>query len=257
MQSLANKVAIVTGGADGIGEATCYAFAQQNVAVIIADKNLVRAKVVAENIIQQGGQALAVFTNTTCENSIAQMIQAGVNAFGKINILINCAAAFIMKGIDATAQDWLEVMQVNIMGYALCAKYAVKEMQKVGSGAIVNVGSISGSIAQSNFITYSATKGAVISMTRCMAFDLAPHKIRVNAVSPGTVWTSNTEQFIKNHYQLEREEADQHPELGGAYMLKRCANPAEIADVILFLASDRASFITAENIMVDGGYTAK
>jgi NAD(P)-dependent dehydrogenase (short-subunit alcohol dehydrogenase family) len=142
------------------------------------------------------------------------------------------------------------------MGPALVAKHVVPEMRKAGGGAIVNLGSISSFIAQPQFVTYNASKGAVANMTRCMAMDLAPDNIRVNAVCPGTVWTSIVERLSRER-GLDRSSADQHADFGASHMIKRMAEPREIAYAILFLASDEASFITAENLMVDGGYVAK
>jgi dihydroanticapsin dehydrogenase len=128
-------------------------------------------------------------------------------------------------------------------------------MRKAGVGAIVNLGSISSFIAQPNYWTYNASKGAIANLTRCMALDLAPD-IRVNAVCPGAVWTQIVQQHARN-LGLDRKGAEAHPDWGGAHMLKRIADPREIAYAILFLASDEASFITAANLMVDAGYTAK
>ncbi len=125
-----------------------------------------------------------------------------------------------------------------------------------GGGAIVNLSSISSFIAQPQIVTYNATKAAIANMTRCMALDLAPDNIRVNAVAPGAVWTQIVQQRTREA-GMDRAAADKDPTWGGAHMIQRIAEPREIAYAILFLASDEASFITAENLMVDGGYTAK
>jgi dihydroanticapsin dehydrogenase len=162
-----------------------------------------------------------------------------------------------MKGIDAAAEDWARIAATNIAGPALCAKYTVPEMRKVGGGAIVNICSISALIAQGEYLTYSATKGALLTMTRCMALDLARDKIRVNAVSPGTVWTEANARFIKQVYGLDRAGADKHPEVGGQHLFERTADPEEIASVVAFLASAEASFMTGENVVVDAGYTIR
>jgi dihydroanticapsin dehydrogenase len=129
-------------------------------------------------------------------------------------------------------------------------------MKKAGGGAIVNLGSISSFIAQPNFWTYNASKGAIANLTRCMAMDLADDNIRVNAVCPGTVWTQIVERLSKEE-GLTPEQAHADPKWGGSHMIKRIADPREIANAILFLVSDEASFITAECLMVDGGYVAK
>lgn len=257
MRGLNNKVVVVTGGGAGIGRATCLAFAKYGAKTVIAEINNHFGTEVENCIINAGGHALYIPADVSNECDIQKTVKESINRFGKIDILVNCAAAFIMRGIEATVEEWHKIMSVNIMAYALCAKHIVPEMKKVGGGSIINVCSISGFIAQPKFVTYGATKGAVANMTRCMALDLAEDNIRVNAVSPGTVWTKSNENFIKNEYGLDRKGADEHPELGGAHMIKRCADPEEIAEAILFLASDSASFITAENLMVDGGYTAK
>ena len=129
-------------------------------------------------------------------------------------------------------------------------------MRKAGGGAIVNLGSAAGLTAQAQAVTYCAAKAAIAGLTRCMALDLAAHNIRVNAVSPAVVWTPIVERLTREA-GLDRTAADSHPDWGGAHMLKRIAEPREVAQAILFLASDEASFITAENLMVDAGYTAK
>jgi dihydroanticapsin dehydrogenase len=197
-----------------------------------------------------------VATDVANEASVEQMVKEAVRVFGRINILVNNAAVFVLRGIEATPEEWRRILDVNVMGPGLIAKHVVPEMQRAGGGAIVNLGSISSFIAQPHFVTYNATKAAVSSMTRCMALDLAPDNIRVNAVCPGTVWTDIVQRKTREA-GMDRAAADAAPNWGGAHMIKRIAEPREIAHAILFLASDEASFITAENMMVDGGYTAQ
>ncbi|MAT16483.1 MAG: short-chain dehydrogenase, partial [Planctomyces sp.] len=159
-------------------------------------------------------------------------------------------------GIEATRADWERILSVNVIGYALMCQHFLPLIRKSRAGAIVNMGSISSFIAQPQFVTYNATKAAIASMTRCLALDLAAENIRVNAVCPGTVWTQIVERLTQEA-GLTRAEADAHPDWGAAHMIPRIADPREIANAALFLASDEASFITAECLMVDGGYTAK
>jgi len=256
MNRLKGKVAIITGGGQGIGRATCELFAEEGASVVIAERHLDTGQAVATAINRAGGRALFVQTEVTDDQSIRRMVGEAVNAFGRINILVNNAGVFVLKGIEATVEDWRHVLDVNVMGPALVAKHVVPEMRKAGGGAIVNLGSISSFIAQPQFVTYNASKGAIANMTRCMALDLAADNIRVNAVCPGTVWTPIVERLTKEK-GLDRAAADQHPDFGASHMIKRLAEPREIAYAILFLASDEASFITAENLMVDGGYVAK
>lgn len=257
MQRMSGKVAIVTGAGGGIGFATAELFAEEGAAVVIAeiDEKLGRE---AEAMIKgQGGQALFIKTDVADEASIERMVAETVKAFGKVNILVNNAAIFILRGIEATVEEWRKILDVNVIGPSLVAKHVVPEMRKVGGGAIVNLGSMSSFIAQPHFVTYNATKAALSQMTRCMALDLAPDNIRVNAVCPGAVWTQIVERKCRESGMPDRAAADADPAWGGAHMLKRISEPREIAYPILFLASDEASFITAANLMVDGGYTAQ
>jgi len=252
----AGKVAIVTGGGGGIGRATCELFAEQGAAVVVAEIDIHRARQVAEGIVARGGRALGIPTDVTDEASIGRMVSQTVEAWGRIDVLVNNAARFILRGIDASVEEWQRILASNVMGPALVAKQVVPIMQRQRRGAIVNLGSISSFIAQPEFVTYNATKAALSEMTRCMALDLAPHGIRVNAVCPGTVWTQIVEQRSRDE-GLDRAAADKDIRFGGAAMLQRIADPREIAQAILFLASDEASYITAENLMVDGGYVAQ
>jgi dihydroanticapsin dehydrogenase len=184
------------------------------------------------------------------------MAAQAIAHFGSIHVLVNNAAIFILKGIDAKPEEWRPMLDINIMGPALVAKHVVPAIRSAGGGSIVNLASISSFIAQPNFVTYNTTKAAILGMTRCMAMDLAPDNIRVNSVCPGVVWTQIVERQARD-MGLDRAAADVHPAWAGAQLIKRCADPREIAHAILFLASDDASFITGSHLMADGGYTAK
>lgn len=256
MPGFTGKVAIVTGGGSGIGQATCERFAEEGAAVVIAEIHEPHGKAVAAAIQARGGRALFVPTNVADEASVQAMVVAAVAAFGRIDILVNNAATFVLKGIDATPAEWRQILDVNVMGPALVAKHVIPEIKKVGGGAIVNLASMSSFIAQPEFVTYNASKAAILGITRCLALDMAPHNIRVNAVCPGAVWTPIVERLTREA-GLDRAAADRDPGWGGAHMLKRIADPREIANAILFLASDQATFITAESLLVDGGYTAQ
>ncbi len=256
MSRLQHKVAIITGGGSGIGRATCELFAEEGADVVVAERNEQSGRAVADEICRVGARARFLSTDVTDEPSIQRMVAETARQFGRIDILVNNAAIFVLRGIEATVDEWRRILDTNVMGPALVAKHVVHEMRKTGGGAIVNLASISSFIAQPQFVTYNATKAAIANMTRCMALDLAPDHIRVNAVCPGTVWTPIVQERVREA-GLDRAAADIHPDFGAAHMIKRIAEPREIAYAILFLASDEASFITGENLMVDGGYTAK
>ena len=245
MNRLKDKVAIITGGAVGIGRATADLFAEEGAKVVVADLLMPEG----EDL-----EALFVETDISNEDDCRKVCDEAVRAFGRLDILVNNAAIFVLKGLEATVDDWHRSLNVNIVGTALMTRYASEHMKQSGGGAIVNLGSISSFVAQPSFISYSATKAAIVQMTRNMALDLAPFNIRVNCVCPGTILTRATE----NHMALvgmSKEDfiAAEAPK----HLLNRVADPREVAYPILFLASDEASFITGAHLMVDGGYTAQ
>lgn len=253
-ERLKENVAIVTGGGSGIGRATCELFAEEGARVVVADVDRTEGEAVAAHINKSGGQAHFVLTDISREEDAARLAAETMSRFGGVDLLVNNAAVFVLKGIEATVEDWRRSLEVNLVGTSLVSKYAVEEMKKRGGGSIVNLGSMSSFIAQPHFVTYSATKAALVQMTRNMAMDLAPFNIRVNCVCPGTVITRATERHrAQVGISLEQFMAEE----GAKHILKRVGQPREVAYAILFLASDEASFITGTHLMVDGGYTAQ
>jgi NAD(P)-dependent dehydrogenase (short-subunit alcohol dehydrogenase family) len=178
-------------------------------------------------------------------------VERAVQELGGLDILVNNAAVFVLKGLEATPDEWRASLDVNLVGTALCARHASEAMKRRGGGSIVNLGSISSFVAQPGFLTYSATKAAIVHMTRCMALDLAPWKIRVNCVCPGTIRTQATDEHMAKTGTTEEQFVAENAPL---HLLNRIGRPREVAYAILFLASDEASFITATPLMVDGGY---
>lgn len=250
---LHNKVAVITGAAAGIGEATAELFAAEGARVMLLDIDP-HGAAVAERICAVGGTASFVQADVAVEDSVRAAMEATVGAHGRIDILVNNAAVFVLKGLEATPADWRRSLDVNVIGSALCARYASDIMRRGGGGSIVNLASISSFIGQPRFLTYSATKAALLNMTRCMAVDLAPDNIRVNCVCPATIRTAATDRHMAQTGQSEAEFlAEQAPQ----HLLGRVGTPREVANAILFLASDEASFITATPLLVDGGYLAR
>ena len=254
---LTNKVIVITGGAQGIGKATSIEFAKCGAIICVVDKNIQKGKE-TESILQSYNSLSAHFyADVSSEKDIEIVINKIESIFSVIDVLVNCAASGIIKGINASVEEWHEVFQTNVIGYVLCSKYCLKAMKRSEHGAIINIASISGFIAQPDYLTYNTSKAALLNMTRCLAMDLAKYNIRVNSVCPGTIWTENNAYFIGRDFGVDREGANKHPDIGGKHLLGRVGDPEEVAKTIVFLASEEASFITGENLVVDGGYTIK
>lgn len=251
--SVKGKVAIVTGAASGIGEATAQVFAEHGSKVVVVDIDLTGGAKNVSAIKQKGGSAIFVQADVSLEADTKRVVDEAVKAFGGVNILVNNAAMFVLKGIEATVEDWQRSMGVNVIGTAMMTKYAVPEMKKAGGGAIVNLGSISSFCAQPDFYVYSSSKAAIVQMTRNMGMDFGPHNIRVNAVCPGTIITPASHRHMaKLGVTLEQYNASE----GAKCFLGRAGDPREVANAIVFLASDEASYISGAALMVDGGYAA-
>lgn len=251
---LKDKVAIVTGGAAGIGRATSELFAEEGASVVVADIDESAGAQTVSLIEQRGGKAIFVYTNVAEEADARQVSETAFSTYGRLDILINNAATFVLRGLDATPDEWQRSLGVNVVGTALVTRYASEVMKKQKSGAIVNLGSISSFVAQPEFISYSATKAAIVQMTRNMALDLAPFGIRANCVCPGTILTRASQDHMESvGMTLEHFLAEESPK----HLLNRVGDPREVAYAILFLASEEASFITGTHLMVDGGYTVR
>ncbi len=247
MNRLDSKVAIVTGGASGIGEATADAFAAEGAKVVIADIDEARGNALADRLNAGGAEALFVRTDITDEDNVVRLVDSTVARFGRLDIVLNNAGIGSPGlGHEITLADWRKVLAVNLDGVFLVAKHAIIQMKKNGGGSIVNTSSIMGSVATSGAASYIASKHAVIGLTKALCVEYAADNIRVNAVCPGYVMTPMGESDLA---------AD--PSLPALHPLGRFARPDEIAKSVVFLASDDASFITGSSLLVDGGYTAQ
>jgi NAD(P)-dependent dehydrogenase (short-subunit alcohol dehydrogenase family) len=240
MRGLSGKVAIVPGGCTKIGRAVVDAFVAAGVKVMVAD--IVPGEGFAEGVAFQ-----------TCDlrddAQIAALVQATKDRFGRIDFLVNVACSYLDNGAASTRAEWLESLNVNIVGSVILMQAAEEELAK-NKGAIVNFGSISSRVAQTGRWLYPVSKAAILQLTRNQAMDLAPKGIRVNAVSPGWTWSNIMDQLT--HGNRAKTDAVAAP----FHLLGRVANPEEVASTVLFLCSDEASFITGTDICVDGGYTA-
>jgi dihydroanticapsin dehydrogenase len=256
MTRFAGKTAIVTGGADGIGRAITRRLAGEGAQVGIVDLDGDKAAATAAAIAAETGAELAAAqADVSDEPGVVRAVASLVERLGAPTVLINNAAINLFRDVNATPEDWRRVMDVNVMGGALMAKHVIQHMREAGGGSIVNMASVSALIAQRDFLTYNASKAAVVAMTRCLAFDLADDGIRANSVCPGATLTEGVRNVIADR-GLDVATAAREPNLGREHMFDRLAEPDEIANAVVFLASDEASFITASNLVVDAGWSA-
>lgn len=247
---LSGKTAIITGAGAGIGEAAALLFAENGAEVAIIDRELERAADVAARI---GASALPLAADVSQATEVEAAVTAVLERFGKIDILVNNAGYGIRGSVIDTAEaDWDALMAVNVKGVYLVSRAVIPHMAAQGRGAIVHIASNAALVGLADRAAYVASKGAVAALTRAMALDHVGQGIRVNAVAPGTTWSSYFDKMIATHADPEGFVAA----LNARAPMNRTAQPAEIAEAILWLASDRASFATGSILTVDGGMTA-
>ena len=250
---LKGKNAIVTGAGAGIGRATAIRFAEEGARVMVAELDDASGTGTVEAIRRAGGEAWFHPTDVADAASVGAMVDAAAENIGPLNTLVNNAAAFVFGKIEeATAEDWAKVLGVNVLGYANTVRASLPHLRAAGGGAIVNVASMSGFIAQPGFVPYNTSKGGVMQLTRCLAMDLADDDIRVNGICPGPIYTQASERHM-DFIGIDREEGRRL--FGQDTLMKRMGEPVEIANGIVFLASDEASFITGTHLVIDGGAT--
>ena len=247
---LQNKNAIVTGGAGGIGRATSLAFAAEGAQVAVVDLNVEAAEAVAEEIRAAGGTALAIGADVSSEADIERVVATVVDGFGGVDVVFNNAGIIRRTtAVETTVEEWDRVFGVNVRAIFLMCKHVVPVMAANGGGSIVNTGSGWGLKGGGQAISYCASKGAVVNMTRALAIDHGPQGIRVNSVNPGDVDTGMLRDEAR---QLGQDQAGFLAE-AAERPLNRMGQPSEIAAAVVWLASDESSYVTGSALVVDGG----
>jgi len=247
---LAGRVATITGGASGIGRATALLFAREGAAIALADLKTDAGQRVVDEIVQAGGRAFFESADVTQSADCQRLVERTIREFGRIDILFNNAGIIRRATVlDLSEEDWDRVMAVNVKSIYLLSREVIPYMQKAGSGTIINTASGWGLTGGARAAVYCASKGAVVLLTKAMAIDHGPRKIRVNCICPGDTDTG-----------MLREEARQLGESNSSFLaesvkrpLGRVGTPEEIAQAALYLASDASSFVTGTALVVDGG----
>ena len=255
---LQDRVAIVTGSAQGLGSAICLRLAREGAQVVVADLNLEGARITsAEVSAQTGCRTLACKVDVTDESQVEAMIQSTLDEFGRLNILVSNAGILVSGPVEEfPAEKWRAVIDVNLYGYFLCAKHAARVMIGQGSGVIIQVNSKSGKKGSYKNSAYAASKFGGIGLTQSLALELADHGVRVNAVCPGNLldsplWVDSLfKQYARNQGITEEEVRQKYV---AQVPLKRGCTYDDVNNVIVFLASDQASYMTGQAINVTGG----
>ena len=248
---LENKVAVISGGARGMGAAEARIFAREGAKVVIGDLLESEGRQVEAEINEAGGECLFLRLDVTSESNWQQIIDAATTRFGKLDVLVN-NAGIDLRGVleDTSGEDWDRVMDVNAKGVFLGTKAAIPEMKKAGGGSIVNISSVCGIVGRADVqAVYNASKGAVRIFTKSAAVQYGKDGIRVNSVHPGSIDTAMAGGRLADP-ELQRKEESRNP-------LGRTAHPDEVAYGVLFLASDEASFVNGSELVIDGGELAQ
>jgi NAD(P)-dependent dehydrogenase (short-subunit alcohol dehydrogenase family) len=255
MGRVENKVAIVTGGALGIGKSACLLLAKEGAKVAVTDILDREGQRVVDEIKDSKGMAKFWHLDVSKEEEVRKVFADIHKTFGKINVLVNNAGiSGVSKPTDEITEDeWDRVMAVNVKGVFFCTKHSIPYMRKAGGGSIINLSSIYGIVSAPDVPPYHASKGAVRIMTKTDAFLYAKDNIRVNSVHPGFIWTPMLENFLKSQGEVEagRKMLDSLQPIG------HIGGPEDIAYGIVYLASDESKFVTGSELVIDGGYTAR
>jgi len=251
-RSLDGKVAIVTGAGSGIGRAIATLFAEEGARVAVVDVSESDGKETVELLRKRGGDAIFIQGDISNSAIVKRIVETTVKKYERVDILCNNAGVESMGSIlEITEENWDKVMSINLKGVFLCSKHSVPKMIENGGGIIINIASVLGLIGSKGEAAYCASKGGIISLTRAMALDFAPRNIRVNCICPGSVLTPTFKRVMTSLGDYEaafQRNLDKIP-------LKRIAEPEEIAYAALYLASEKASYITGSVLVIDGGWS--
>jgi NAD(P)-dependent dehydrogenase (short-subunit alcohol dehydrogenase family) len=251
---LENRVAVVTGAGRGIGRAIARKLAQEGAAVTIAEIDAQTGETTAEELRASGYRALFIPTDITEEAQITTAVEKTTAAFGKLDILVNNAGKnFYYNATTMTEAEWDNAMNLDLKAAWLCCKHALPHMVTAGGGSIINISSLHAKMTVAGFFPYAAAKAGLVGMTRSLALDWGVHNIRVNAVCPGWVWTALAQEWLDQQPDPKAfwdQTLSIHP-------LRRVGKPEDIANLVAFIASDEASFITGAELYIDGGLSAR
>jgi NAD(P)-dependent dehydrogenase (short-subunit alcohol dehydrogenase family) len=255
MESLRGKVALVTGGAQGLGLATAEKLATSGCKVVIADLQEEKGEASCAAIAEAGGEASFVSVDVTSASAVAAMVQTVLNRHGRLDCAVNNAGA---EGEIATTdlyseERWNQVIGINLTGVFLCMKEQLKVMREQQSGAVVNMASICGLTGMANFSAYNASKHGVVGLTKTAALEFATEGVRVNAVGPGFARTA----MITDRGLEAKPGSEVYQEIEALHPMNRMAEPTEIAEAVAWLCSDSASFVTGHTLVADGGFMAQ
>jgi len=251
-RNMEGKVALVTGAGAGIGRSVALLFAEKGVKVIVADIQAEQAEETVQIIEKGGSEALFVKADVSQSAEVEALIDKAVRTYGQLDYACNNAAidGLLAPTAECTEENWDLVMNINLKGVWLCMKHEIMQMLKQGAGAIVNMASVVGVVGMQGLPAYCASKHGVLGLTKSAALEYAQSGIRVNAVCPGATLTPMVRQILAARPDMEETFKTEHP-------LGRIAEPKEIAEAVIWLCSDAASFVTGHHLLVDGGYIAQ